>query len=192
MKFRVLYVLLIILPTVSTSSASSRQDFGTTDGPPVRTDGRYPTVIHGGSPGSRYTKVDSLRLTGAMGQTAAGYRLVPGSDHDIEESTSVVPPGELLPPRPDGFSSISPNPFNPRVQISFLVNRNSMTRLDIYDLRGKLVKRLVAQTLPGGKKYTFTWDGTDRLGRDLGSGVYLARLRIGDSTTQVRKLMMLK
>ncbi len=59
--------------------------------------------------------------------------------------------------------------------------------LDVVDLRGHLVRNLVAGQLPAGSQ-TFVWDGNDERGRTAPSGVYFARLRFGE---EVRSLKML-
>jgi len=97
-------------------------------------------------------------------------------------------------PRPmssaGGFKSIQPNPFNPVTKLSFVLTRDSLTQLNIYDIRGQLVRSLVNDRLPAGD-HTLTWDGTDLTGQHVASGTYFARLRI-DTVMEVRKMSMIK
>jgi flagellar hook assembly protein FlgD len=90
-----------------------------------------------------------------------------------------------------GFTGIVPNPFNPKTEINFVLNRDNLTQLNIYDLRGQLVKVLVNEMLPA-QEYKFFWDGSDLNGQRVSSGTYFARLRIGSEVMQVHKLMMVK
>ena len=48
-------------------------------------------------------------------------------------------------------------------------------RLEIFDLRGRRVQSLDAGSEPG----LFRWDGTDRSGRPLAAGTYLALTQVG-------------
>lgn len=69
----------------------------------------------------------------------------------------------------------SPNPFNPRTTIAFDLARPGPVRLDIYDLRGRLVRRLVDAALPAGR-HEAAWDGRDDQGGAAASGLYFCRL----------------
>jgi flagellar hook assembly protein FlgD len=83
-----------------------------------------------------------------------------------------------------------PNPFNPTVQLSFEMVQDASVQLIIFDNRGRHVTTLVDGTLSTGV-HTRAWDGWDRFGTKMSSGVYFARLRIGDRTV-TQKLVMTK
>jgi len=68
-----------------------------------------------------------------------------------------------------------PNPFNPLTHLTFALPKAENVRLDIFDLSGKLVRRLVHGSRSAGY-HKMTWDGTDDRGRRVASGVYFARL----------------
>ncbi|MEZ4386147.1 MAG: FlgD immunoglobulin-like domain containing protein [Candidatus Krumholzibacteriia bacterium] len=90
-----------------------------------------------------------------------------------------------------GFESIGPNPFNPATTIKFVLNRDELTQLNIYNIRGELIRSLVNERLPMGG-YTLSWDGRNAEGQLVASGQYFARLRIGAEVMQVRKLSLVK
>ncbi len=79
-----------------------------------------------------------------------------------------------------------PNPFNPRTTILFELPAAGRARLDVYDARGRMVRRLVAADLPAGL-HRAVWDGRDGAGRPLPSGQYVACL---EAAGQVRTLRM--
>lgn len=86
-----------------------------------------------------------------------------------------------------------PNPFNSMTMIAFTVPvslSHSMAEVDIYNVNGQLVKRLLAKELPAGN-YTLRWNGRDERGVQVASGVYLCRLNVGGATTS-RKLVLVK
>jgi hypothetical protein len=70
----------------------------------------------------------------------------------------------------------SPNPFNPQTTITFTLERPGRVDLLIYDVAGRLVKRLVDVRLGAGE-YEVKWDGRDQFGNPLESGTYFFRLR---------------
>jgi hypothetical protein len=87
-----------------------------------------------------------------------------------------------------------PNPFNPQTMITFTVpgsagvRRN--VRLVVYDVRGARVKTLVSGAMPGGR-HTVEWDGRNGRGEQVASGVYFARIAIGQFRA-TRKMVLLR
>jgi len=73
----------------------------------------------------------------------------------------------------------TPNPFNPQTAVAFELAAPVACRLDVHDLQGRLVRTLVAGELPAGR-HEARWDGRDRAGRPVASGVYVARLAAGE------------
>jgi hypothetical protein len=84
-----------------------------------------------------------------------------------------------------------PNPFTDGTRISFVAPETAPVELAVYDVLGRLVTRLepfrVAQTDSG----YVDWDGSNRGGRQLASGVYFVRLRVG-SAENVRKAVLVR
>jgi flagellar hook capping protein FlgD/subtilase family protein len=71
-----------------------------------------------------------------------------------------------------------PNPFATTTTISFSISQAGPVRLSLFDVRGRMVRDLIASTLPAGR-HTALWDGRASDGRALGSGVYFAVLERG-------------
>jgi hypothetical protein len=134
---------------------------------------------------------DVLLIEGYMDYSFGAFQVTPVADEyvtltgmvPVEDTPNVQPAG--------GFTSVYPNPFNPATKIEFVVNRGDLAQLNIYNIRGELVRSLVNEQLPMGT-YTLTWDGRDADGQSVASGQYFARLRIGKSVMQVRKLSLVK
>lgn len=83
-----------------------------------------------------------------------------------------------------------PNPFNPRTTLRFSLAAGGSTDLAVYDLAGCRVTTLISETVPAGL-HQVVWDGTDRDGRPLSSGVFLAILR-SQGQTAMRKVILLR
>ncbi len=83
-----------------------------------------------------------------------------------------------------------PNPFNPSTTLRFDLPQSGAARLDVYNVKGQLVRNLVRGDLAQGM-HSMTWDGRDDQGRNVASGVYLYRLSSG-SRTLTRKMMLMK
>ncbi len=135
---------------------------------------------------------DRASVIGFMDYSYEAFELVPIRDEDVWTNQGTA--AEDLPQIVDagGFSAIAPNPFNPQTEISFVLTRDNLTQLNVYSMRGELVKTLVNGRLQGGQEHVARWDGTDMTGQKVSSGTYFARLRIGAELMQVRKLMLVK
>ena len=81
-----------------------------------------------------------------------------------------------------------PNPFNPSVQLAMDVPVAGSARLDIFDVRGRLVVQLFDGFLPEGRR-EIEWNGRDAVGRTVSSGVYFARLETAAGRA-VQKLVL--
>jgi hypothetical protein len=88
------------------------------------------------------------------------------------------------------LAPVVPNPFNPAVAIRYELPQAGMVVVVIYDLLGRQVRMLVEADHDAGW-YTVVWDGRDEGGQQVGSGVYLVRLKAG-AFTQSRKMVLLK
>jgi photosystem II stability/assembly factor-like uncharacterized protein len=84
----------------------------------------------------------------------------------------------VLPPRSRLLAAM-PNPFNPRTTLSWELAEAGRVRLEIFDVRGRRVRKLVDRDLPAGP-HAIGFDGRDDDGRTLASGVYYMRLDTGD------------
>lgn len=83
-----------------------------------------------------------------------------------------------------------PNPFNPETKISFQLRQAGVAELSIFNIAGENVRTLVSALLPAGE-HTVTWDGRDVSGRNLASGVYVYRLKVGNHES-AKSMLLLK
>ncbi|MGC9315795.1 MAG: T9SS type A sorting domain-containing protein [bacterium] len=85
-----------------------------------------------------------------------------------------------------GINSITPNPFNPACEIEFEIGEETDVVLEIYDISGRLVSRLIDNEEMTAGLYRISWDGAENP-----SGTYLARFT-ASGKTEVRRLVYLK
>ncbi|HDP68658.1 MAG TPA: T9SS type A sorting domain-containing protein [Candidatus Marinimicrobia bacterium] len=87
--------------------------------------------------------------------------------------------------------SCYPNPFNPTTKIRYDLEKTTTVTLQVFDLRGVLIKTLVhARQQPG--HYSILWDARDQQRRSVPAGVYLYRLQTADGFGQTGKMIYLK
>jgi hypothetical protein len=82
-----------------------------------------------------------------------------------------------------------PNPFHPRTTIEYALPAAADVRLLVYNVQGRVVRRLVDERQPSGHKKV-VWQGRDDAGRAVASGVYFLRLDAGDR--QLTRKMILR
>ena len=97
-------------------------------------------------------------------------------DHWILCDKTVLAPSGAVVPSAVYLEQNFPNPFNPRTVIRFGVSDPSSVLLQIFDVRGSLVKTLIDR-VQGAGTFDAAWDGTDDRGEALPSGIYFCRLR---------------
>ena len=82
-----------------------------------------------------------------------------------------------------------PNPFNPTTTISYWLPETARVRLDIYNLKGQLVKTLIDSEMAAGP-HSVIWNGKDGNHQAVASGVYFYRLSSPNNTQTKRMLLM--
>lgn len=81
-----------------------------------------------------------------------------------------------------------PNPFNPSTDIQFNLSEPQNVVIEIYNIKGEMVKRLVDKQMEAAS-HSVTWDGKDSFGEDVSSGIYFYKMQAG--TYGVTKKMIL-
>ncbi|MCE2450394.1 MAG: T9SS type A sorting domain-containing protein [Candidatus Latescibacteria bacterium] len=93
-------------------------------------------------------------------------------------------------PQHFGLEQNFPNPFNSQTAIRYTLDRAQEVELKVYALTGQHVATLVSGHRSAGR-HVLHWDGRDRQGRPLASGMYLYQLRAGGER-QTRKLLLVR
>ncbi len=153
----------------------------------------------------RLVAADGGAVAGALVRAADGWRWRgsrPAGGPAVLVLTLGVAPDVVVVRRPaDGCDGAAaswpvawsrrpwPNPFNPTVDARFALARAARVDAAVYDLRGRLVARLLQGDLAAGE-HNLHWDGT-RGGNPAEAGVYLLRVDAG-RTVITDKLLLLK
>ena len=83
-----------------------------------------------------------------------------------------------------------PNPFNPSKTIEYEMNTSDNVQLQIFDIKGELVKTLVNE-FQTPANYKVVWNGTNSRGEKLTSGVYFYSIKTKDNIG-TKKMILLK
>ncbi len=105
----------------------------------------------------------------------------------LETMTTIHPKTRALP----NF----PNPCNPETWIPYQLATSSDVTVKIYAVTGDMVRTLALGHQPAGlyqsKSRAAYWDGTNKLGESVASGIYFYRFEAGDYSA-TRKMLILK
>ncbi len=135
--------------------------------------------------------INSGLLTSAQGQP-----LIDAANAVIDQLSGPAKQGiagqpeEPVQPTTFALAQNYPNPFNPETKISFALPEAGGVELSIYNLQGRLVRKLVSQQMNAGH-YKVIWNGKDEVGQILPSGVYLYKLKV-NGFEETRKMTFMK
>ncbi len=130
--------------------------------------------------------VDMLAVRPADGLVVAGTHgkgVVRGTN-----SPSAVPDHDL--PSLVRLDQNVPNPFNPTTSISFGIPIPGPVTVEIYDLAGRRIRRLLNEFRDTGD-HRLVWNGTDDSGRMVSSGTYLYRIS-SQGQQQIRSMTLVR
>ena len=119
--------------------------------------------------------------------TAVDYA---GNESDpaaLSSASAVETPG----PRRNHLAQNHPNPFNPITTIRFELAESARADLRIFDLKGRLVRTLLADRLLPAGAGEAVWLGRDDRGREAPSGVYFYRLT-AEGFTQTKRMTLVR
>ena len=116
----------------------------------------------------------------------------------VKQSQVVDPNGNLLTTLGNiktALLPVYPNPSNPETWIPFDLAVSTDVDISIYDISGKLIRRLSLGHRKAGNYRTVNkssyWDGLNEYGESVTSGIYFVQMRAGDFV-QMRRLVILK
>jgi len=107
--------------------------------------------------------------------TGIDFTLVTGVGNDIIAATKL--------------NSNYPNPFNPITHIAYSIRESGNVTLEVYNLKGQLVKSLLNEVIETGD-YTITWNGTDNSNKSVSSGVYFYKMKTQNYNSTKKMILM--
>jgi glucose/arabinose dehydrogenase len=102
----------------------------------------------------------------------------------VSSGNTGVPPS--LPPGSLRFAPPYPSPATGTVHFAYTLSATAEVELVIFDLRGRIVRRLIPRDSQSAQRYDRAWDGRDDGGRAVLAGLYLARLTAGGERAERR------
>jgi flagellar hook assembly protein FlgD len=94
-------------------------------------------------------------------------------------------------PSVSGLMQNHPNPFNPTTTIAYDVAEAGHVTIEVYDVSGRLVQRLVNAHKDAGR-HQASWNGRDMNGSSVHTGVYFYRMSAPGYQSPAKKMLLLK
>jgi hypothetical protein len=152
-----------------------------------------PTTLVGSTPDNSFVLDVQLYESLFVRVTAADS--AGGNESPFSNELHIFAPGPVAAPlvesvgAPIALYQNHPNPFAPSTTISFVLPGRGPVDLVVYDVRGRLVRRLVHGEIVHGLNEVM-WDGKDARGRPASSGVYFYHLNAGDQRKTKRMTLL--
>ncbi len=84
-----------------------------------------------------------------------------------------------------------PNPFNPQTTIPVTMSKEGNASLAVFDTAGRLVRTLHSGMLSQGR-HEFIWNGRDRHGNQVSSGVYFSQISDQSGQSLNQRMVLVK
>jgi len=107
---------------------------------------------------------------------------------DIRLSPRAIDPLDHL-PKTYALHQSYPNPFNPTATIRYDLPEASNITILVYDILGREIVRLLDGYIEPGYRQ-ITWNGKDNAGRDVPTGIYIARLVTPEYTRSIKMMLL--
>jgi len=84
-----------------------------------------------------------------------------------------------------------PNPSNPGTTISFELGMTAAVSLQVYDMGGHIVRRLIEGDFLSAGRHEVFWRGRDESGRKVAAGAYFYRIEAG-GISETKRMVLIK
>ena len=114
--------------------------------------------------------------------------------HDLDEGfVSVDSHHTIQVSNNEIFLNNYPNPFNLYTTISYQLPSNlKAIVIEIYNIKGQLVKKLLPLTNNLSPITTIEWDGTSKFNKKVNSGIYLYRIQYDNHISKIKKMILVR
>jgi len=108
---------------------------------------------------------------------------------ELQDILSAMRAGGTAPATQTALFGNFPNPVRDQTSIRFALQAPDRVRLEVFDVRGRLVRRLLDE--PCGRGYfDIGWDRRDGRGRQVPGGTYFYRFRAGAQSATRRMILL--
>ena len=142
-------------------------------------------------------RIQRANLDGSHIEDVAIRLAAPGALAILQRAArpSAAPVNMSVSPPPEATTLLPnyPNPFNPETWIPYQLAQPANATLTIYAMNGRLIRTLPLGHQPAGRYHSRSraayWDGKNKVGEQVASGIYFYTLTAGDFTATGKMLI---
>jgi len=124
------------------------------------------------------------RVQDAGGRVKRAIRLCGVPEYTVDTGENETPGAKTM------LHGSYPNPFNPTTTIRYSLAERMKVTIAVYDISGRLVKRLISDEMVEAGERTVVWDGRNEAGARVASGVYFCMMRTADGTSGSKLILL--
>ena len=155
-------------------------DSGPPAGPPGMPDTLYWNTV--GFEGGVYLL--EVRAQDTSGRMCRSIRLCGIPEYTVDTGENETPGAKTM------LHGSYPNPFNPTTTISYSLEKRTKVTIAVYDIAGRLVRRLLVDKVVDAGDHRLVWDGKNEAGSRVASGVYFCMMRTADEMSGAKLILL--
>ena len=125
-----------------------------------------------------------VRIEDATGRLRRAIRLCGVPEYTVDTGENETPGARTM------ILGSYPNPFNPTTTIRYSLSKRTKFTLNVYDIAGRLVKRLLVDEVKDAGSYKVDWDGRNEAGSRVASGVYFCMMKTAEGTSGSKLILL--
>ena len=125
-----------------------------------------------------------VRLQDATGRLRRAIRLCGVPEYTVDTGEHETPGARTT------ILGSYPNPFNPTTTIRYSLAKRGKVTLNVYDIAGRLVRRLLIDEMKEAGNHKAVWDGTNEAGSRVASGVYFCMMRAAGERSAAKLILL--
>jgi hypothetical protein len=125
-----------------------------------------------------------VRVQDAGGRIKRAIRLCGVPEYTVDTGENETPGARTM------ILGSYPNPFNPTTTIRFSLAKRTKVTIAVYDIAGRLVKRLLVDEMKEAGDHMAFWDGRNEAGSRAASGVYFCMMRTAEGTSGSKLILL--
>ena len=125
-----------------------------------------------------------IKAEDAAGRICRSIRLCGIPEYTVDTGENETPGAKTM------LHGSYPNPFNPTTTIRYSLARRTKVTIAVYDIAGRLVRRLLVDEMTDAGDHKVVWDGKNEAGSRVASGVYFCMMRTAEEMSGVKLILL--
>ncbi len=144
----------------------------------------------GYNPTIQFDEISIERVTAQSARYAPGKLVQEWLEDDVEDGGGAAALGAREDPPAAFAARLHPSPLRDRSVLSFGITKRGLASVTLFDIHGRVVRRVIDEADLGLGRHDVTLDGRDDRGQRLGPGIYLYRVQAAEGVLSGRCVIL--